>query len=45
MMTAMLTARNILSGKQTYDTWKVDRYAGYREGKLINLVRHCTHGE
>lgn len=33
MMTAMLTARNILSGEQTYDTWKVNQDAEYHEEK------------
>jgi protoporphyrinogen oxidase len=33
MMTAMLTAKNILSGEQTYDTWKVNQDAEYHEEK------------
>jgi protoporphyrinogen oxidase len=33
MMTAMLTARNILSGEQTFDTWKVNQDAEYHEEK------------
>lgn len=44
MVTAMLTAKNILSGMQTCDTWKVNQDVQYQEEKLINLVRHCTHG-
>jgi hypothetical protein len=42
MMTAMLTARNILSGKQSCDTWKVNRNAGYREEKLIKSTWIAT---
>jgi hypothetical protein len=33
MMTAMLTAKNILSGNQAYDTWKVNQDAEYHEEK------------
>jgi protoporphyrinogen oxidase len=31
MMTAMLTARNILAGERTYDTWQVNEDAEYHE--------------
>jgi protoporphyrinogen oxidase len=31
MMTAMLCARNILSGKETYDVWRVNQDAEYHE--------------
>jgi protoporphyrinogen oxidase len=33
MMTAMLTAKNILSGNQAYDIWKVNQDAEYHEEK------------
>ena len=33
MMTAMLTAKNILLGRQDYDTWKVNQDAEYHEEK------------
>src|SRR4029077_10648665 len=32
MMTAMLTARNILAGERIYDTWQVNEDAEYHEG-------------
>jgi len=31
MMTAMLTAKNIMAGKQIYDVWKVNQDAEYHE--------------
>jgi hypothetical protein len=31
MMTAILTARNILAGKQIYDVWQVNQDAEYIE--------------
>jgi hypothetical protein len=31
MMTAMLTARNILAGERIYDIWKVNEDAEYHE--------------
>jgi hypothetical protein len=31
MMTAMLTARNILAGEQLYDVWDVNEDAEYHE--------------
>ena len=31
MMTAMLTARNILAGERIYDTWQVNEDAEYHE--------------
>jgi hypothetical protein len=31
MMTAMLTARNILAGQQIYDVWRVNQDAEYHE--------------
>jgi hypothetical protein len=31
MMTAMLTARNILEGARTYDVWEVNEDAQYHE--------------
>ena len=32
MMTAMLTVRNIIAGKRSYDVWKVNEDAEYHEG-------------
>ena len=34
MMTAMLTARNILAGDRTYDIWEVNEDAEYHEAGL-----------
>jgi hypothetical protein len=31
MMTAMLTARNIVAGQKLYDVWKVNQDAEYHE--------------
>lgn len=31
MMTAMLTAKNIISGKKLYDVWEVNQDAEYHE--------------
>ncbi len=31
MMTAMLTARNIMAGERIYDTWQVNEDAEYHE--------------
>ena len=31
MMTAMLTAKNIIAGKQLYDVWAVNQDAEYHE--------------
>jgi len=31
MMTAMLTARNILAGEQVFDVWNVNQDAEYHE--------------
>lgn len=33
MMTAMLTARNILAGRQLYDVWDVNEDAEYHEAR------------
>ena len=33
MMTAMLTARNILAGERIYDTWQVNQDAEYHEAQ------------
>jgi hypothetical protein len=52
MMTALLAARNILAGKDTYDLWRVNQDAEYHEhgergaeesGRLIpRLLRRST---
>jgi len=34
MMTAMLTARNIVAGQRLYDVWKVNQDAEYHESGL-----------
>jgi hypothetical protein len=34
MMTAMLAAKNIISGKMEYDVWNVNEDAEYHEGGL-----------
>ena len=33
MMTALLTARNILAGRRLYDVWRVNQDAEYHEEK------------
>ncbi len=40
MMTAMLTAQNILAGEKRFDVWEVNEDAEYHEtGKLESLRR------
>jgi len=35
MMTAMLTARNIIAGHELYDVWKVNQDADYIEERAV----------
>ena len=35
MMTAMLTARNILAGQELYDVWRVNQDADYIEERAV----------
>ena len=41
MMTAMLTARNILAGEQLYDTWDVNEDAEYHEAGASESAKRC----
>jgi protoporphyrinogen oxidase len=43
MMTAMLTARNIIAGEKIYDVWAVNEEASYHE--TANDQRRCVRGE
>ena len=42
MMTAMLTARNILAGKRQYDVWAVNQDAEYHEAGAAGAERQRT---
>src|ERR1041384_1327843 len=37
MMTAMLTARNIIAGAQVFDPWRVNQDAEYHESGTVDL--------
>ena len=39
MMTAMLTARNILAGERIYDIWQVNEDAEYHEAGVSSARR------
>jgi protoporphyrinogen oxidase len=42
MMTAMLTAKNILAGENQFDVWKVNQDAEYHEGGLRAVPERIT---
>ncbi len=42
MMTAMLTARNIIAGQQLYDVWRVNQDAGYHEDGAAGAEADAT---
>jgi len=44
MMTAMLTAENIMAGRELYDVWKVNQDAEYHEAGEGDAVRNLPAG-
>jgi hypothetical protein len=42
MMTAILTAKNILAGENRFDVWKVNQDAEYHEGGLRAVPQRIT---
>jgi hypothetical protein len=44
MMTAMLTADNILAGERRYDVWAVNQDAEYHEGGTAGEAEEVTVG-
>jgi protoporphyrinogen oxidase len=45
MMTAMLTARNIVAGQRLYDVWKVNQDAEYHESGLRMVPARVREGK